>query len=96
VELTTILVTHLHPFSNNISLDTNPLDDALDASLIAFTADIEAAVPSNLGLPLTIRQNGHPVTLTRLAPHRTATTALRIPLTALGPRFDPDSRVSLY
>ena len=47
--------SHLHPFSNNISLDTNPLDDALDASLIAFTTDIEAAVPSSPGLPLTIR-----------------------------------------
>ena len=57
MELTTVLVTHLHPFSNNISLDTNPLDDALDASLIAFTADIEAAVPSSPGLPLT---PGHP------------------------------------
>ena len=55
MELTTVLVTHLHPFSNNISLDTNPLDDALDASLIAFTTDIEAAVPSSPGLPLTIR-----------------------------------------
>jgi hypothetical protein len=87
VELTTVLVTYLHPFSNNISLDSkaldDALDDALDASLIAFTADIEAAVPSYLGLPLTIRQNGHPVTLTRLAPLRTATTALR---TAHGPR----------
>jgi hypothetical protein len=88
VELTTVLPTHLHPFSNNISLDSNALDDALDASLIAFTADIEAAVPSYLGLPLTIRQNGHPVTLTRLAPHRTAN---RIADTThvLGPRFDP-------
>ena len=47
MELTTVLVTHLHPSSNNISLDTNPLDDALDASLIAFTTDIEAAVPSS-------------------------------------------------
>jgi hypothetical protein len=92
VELTTALVTHLHPFSNNISLDSN----ALAASLTAFTVDIEAAVPSYLGLQLTIRQNAHPVTLTRIAIHRTATTSLRIPLTVLGPRFDPDSRVTLY
>jgi hypothetical protein len=96
VELTTVLVTHLHPFSSSISLDSNALDDALDASLAAFTADIEAAVPSYLGIQLTIRQNGHSVTLTRIAPHRTATTSLRIPLTVLGPRFDPDSRVTLY
>ena len=96
MELTTVLVTHLHTFSISIGLDSNAPDDALDASLTAFTAAIEAAVPSYLGLQLTIRQNGHPVTLTRITPRRTATTSLRIPLTVLGPRFDPDSRVSLY
>jgi hypothetical protein len=78
VELTTVLIAHRHPFSSSISLDGNTLDDALDdaldASLAAFTADIEAAVPSYVGIQLTIRQNGHPVTLTRIAPHRTATT----------------------
>jgi hypothetical protein len=93
VELTTVLITHRH---HSIGLDGNALDDALDASLAALTADIEAAVPSYLGVQLTIRQNGHPVTLTRIAPHRTATTSLRIPLTVLGRRFDPDSRVTFY
>jgi hypothetical protein len=96
VDLTTVLFTHLHPFSNSISLDSNTLDDALNASLAAFTADIEAAVPSYLGIQLTIRQDGHPVTLTRITPHRTATTSLRVPLTVLGPRFEPDSRVTFY
>lgn len=96
MELATALVTHFHPFSNSISLDGNGLDDALDASLAAFTADIEAAVPSYLGIQLTILQNGHPVTLARITPQRTAATSLRIPLTVLGPRFDPDSRVTLY
>lgn len=101
MELTTVLITRRHPFSDSISLDGNALDDALDASLAAFTADIEAAVPSYVGIQLTIRQNGHAVTLTRIAPHRiaphrTATTSLRIPLTVLGPRFDPDSRVTFY
>ncbi|HEY6683694.1 MAG TPA: hypothetical protein VI030_12005 [Propionibacteriaceae bacterium] len=96
MELATALVSYFHPCSNSISLDGNGLDDALDASLAAFTADIEAAVPSYLGIQLTILQNGHPVTLTRIRPHRTATTSLRIPLTVLGPRFDPDSRVTLY
>ena len=96
MELATALVTHFHPCSNSISLDGNGLDDALDASLAAFTADIEAAVPSYVGIQLTILQNGHPVTLTRITPHRTATTSLRIPLRVFGPRFDPDSRVILY
>ena len=96
MELATALVTHFHPFSNSISLDGNDLDDALDASLAAFTADVEAAVPSYLGMQLTILQNGYPVTLTRITPHRTATTSLRIPLTVFGPRFDLDSRVTLY
>jgi hypothetical protein len=95
VELATALVTHFHPYSNSSSLDGNGLDNPLDASLAAFTADIQAAVPSYLGIQLTILQNGHPVTLTRITPHQTATTSLRIPLTVLWPRFDPDSRVSL-
>jgi hypothetical protein len=96
VEFATALVTHFYPFSNSISLDGNGLDDALDASLAAFVVDIEAAVPSYLGIQLTILQTGHPVTLTRITPHRTATTSLRIPLTVLGPRFDPESRVTFY
>jgi hypothetical protein len=96
VELATALVTHFHPFSTSIGPDGNGLDDALDASVAAFTADIEAAVPSYLGMQLTILQNGYPVTLSRITPHRTATTSLRMPLTVLGPRFDPESRVTLY
>lgn len=96
MELATALVTHFHPFSTSIGLDGNGLDDALDASVATFTADIEAAVPSYLGMQLTILQNGYPVTLTRITPHRTATTSLRIPLTVLAPRFDPESRVILY
>jgi hypothetical protein len=96
VELATALIAHFHPFSNSISLDGNSPDDALDASLAAFTADIEAAVPSYLGMQLTILQNGYPVTLTRITRRGTATTSLRIPLTVFGPRSDPDSRVTLY
>ena len=37
VDLTTVHFTDFHPNSNNIGLDGNPLDDALDASLAAFT-----------------------------------------------------------
>jgi hypothetical protein len=94
VELTTIPVRH--PISNSISLDSNAPDDALDESLTAVTAAIEAAIPSYLGIQLTIRQNGHLVTLARITAHRTATTSLRMPLTVLGPRFDPDSRITIY
>lgn len=36
-DLTTVHFTDLHPNSNGIGLDGNPLDDALDASLAAFT-----------------------------------------------------------
>ena len=95
MDLTTVLFTHIHLFSS-ISLDGNARDDGLDASIAAFTAAIEAVVPSYLGLQMTIGQNGHPVTLTRIAPHRTATTSVRLPLTVLGPRFDAESRVTLY
>ena len=78
MDLTTVHFTDLHPNSNGIGLDSNALDNALDASLAAFTADIKAAVPSYLGLQLAIRQSEHPVTLTRITPHQTATTSLRV------------------
>ena len=96
MDLTTVLFTNLHLFSNGISLDDVAHDSALDESLAAFTAVVEVAVPSYLGLQMMIGQSGHPVTLTRITPHRTATTSLRLPLTVLGPRFDAESRVTLY
>jgi hypothetical protein len=96
VDLTTVLFTNLQLFSNGISLDDEARDDALAESLAAFTAVVEVAVPSYLGLQMMIGQNGHPVTLTRITPHRAATTSLRLPLTVLGPRFDAESRVTLY
>ena len=37
MDLTTVHFTDFHPNSNSIGLDGNPLDDALDASLAAFT-----------------------------------------------------------
>ena len=96
VDLTTVLFTNLYLFSNGTSLDGDARDDALDTSLAAFTAAIEAAVPSYLGLQMMIGQSRHPVTLTRIAPHHTAKTSLRLPLRILGPRFDAESRVTLY
>ena len=96
MDLTTVLFTNLQLFSNGISLDDEARDDALAESLAAFTAVVEVAVPSYLGLQMMIGQNGHPVTLTRITPHRAATTSLRLPLTVLGPRFDAESRVTLY
>ncbi len=96
MDLTTVLFTNLQLFSNGISLDDEARDDALAESLAAFTAVVEVAVPSYLGLQMMIGQNGHPITLTRMTPHCTATTSLRLPLTVLGPRFDAESRVTLY
>ena len=96
MDLTTVLFTHIHLFSKGISLDSNARDDGLDASLAALTTVVEAAVTSYLGLQMTIGQNGHAVTLTQIAPHRTATTSMRLPLMVLGPRFDAESRVTLY
>jgi hypothetical protein len=93
VDLTTVLFTNLYLCRNGTSLVG---DDALDTSLAAFTAAIETAVPSYVGLQMMIGQDGHPVTLTRIAPHHTAKTSLRLPLRILGPRFDDESRVTLY
>ena len=64
MDLTTVLFTNLQLFSNGISLDDEARDDALAESLAAFTAVVEVAVPSYLGLQMMIGQNGHPVTLT--------------------------------
>jgi hypothetical protein len=85
VELTTVLSTDSHPFSNNISLVADRLyrrHRSRRSLLPRYTANNSP--------------NGHPVTLTRITAHRTATTSLRIPLTVLGPRFDPDSRITIY
>ena len=109
--VTTVLVSQLPQFTHlfrDLSLDLlgDPGNDALNdlgsgagtpgGSLYDFTAALEAAVPSYLGLQLTIVEHDHPVTLTRIATDRTAHTSLRLPLTALDPRSDPKSRVILY
>src|SRR5688572_4151874 len=92
VDVTTGLFTHLHQLSVSNGLDGDTLADAL----LAFTADLRAAVPSYLGLQLTIVENNRPVTLTEIDPDRIATTSLRLPLAAVGPNFDPDSWITLY
>ena len=91
VDVTTDLSTQLHQLSN-----TELGSDTLDDTLLALTANLEAAVPSYLGLQLTIIENAWPVILTAIRPDPVATTSLRLPLAVLGPHFDPQSRVTLY
>lgn len=88
----TVLQRHLHALSGSIGLD----DNALDASLAAFAADLHAAVPCALGLQIRLIEDGHPVILTLIASNPRTRTSLRLPLKALGARFDPDSRIILY
>lgn len=71
-------------------------DGTLEGSLSQVTAALEAAVPSYLGLQLTIFEHDHPITVTRIVTDRTAHTSLRLPLTALDPKSDPKSRIRLY
>jgi len=92
VVVTTDLFTHLHQLSVSNGLDGDTLADAL----LAFTADLRAAVPSYLGLQLTIVENDRPVTLTEIKADRIATTSLRLPLAAVSPNVDPESWITLY
>jgi hypothetical protein len=95
VDLPTALFRDLLHLSSSVGLD----DDALTTPLVALVAGLQAAVPSYRGLHLTLVENGHPVSLTAFLHSEDAesiTTSLRLPLAALGPGFDPDSRVVFY
>ena len=70
MDLTTGLFTHLHQLSASNGLHGDALADAL----LAFTADLRAAIPSYLGLQLTMVENDRPVTLSEINPDRIATT----------------------
>jgi hypothetical protein len=92
VDFTTDLLTYLHQLSVNAGLGSDILDD----TLLTHTANLRAAVPSYLGLQLTIIENACSVIMTAIRSDQTATTSLRLPLAALGPHFDPKGRVTLY
>lgn len=92
MDFTTVLVMHLHELGGEIGI----ADAALGAPLTAVTVALETAVPSYVGMQLTVVERGHPVTLTAISTDRTTRTSLRLPLRVLGPRFDPESRVVLY
>jgi acetaldehyde dehydrogenase (acetylating) len=95
VDLPTALFRDLLHLSSSVGLD----DDALTTPLVALVAGLQAAVPSYRGLHLTLVENGHPVSLAAFLHSEDAesiTTSLRLPLAALGPGFDPDSRVVFY
>jgi len=92
VDLTTDLLTDLHQLSVYAGLGSDTLED----TLLTHTANLRAAVPSYLGLQLTIIENSCPVIMTAIRADQTANTSLRLPLAALGPHFDPKSKVTLY
>jgi hypothetical protein len=89
-------------FSRDLFADLDVGDDldsgdaTLEGSLRHFTTALEVAVPTYLGLQLTIVEHDHAVTVTRIATDRAAHTSLRLPLTALHPGSDPESRITLY
>jgi hypothetical protein len=95
VDLSTVLLRDLLQLCSSVGLD----DDALGASLGSLAEVLQAAVPSYLGLHLTIVHNGHPVSLSAFLPLHdgdSISTSLRVGFAALGAGFDGESQVVFY
>ena len=95
MDVSTDLLSHLSQLAGSIEAET----EVLHHPLRTLIGDLRAAVSSYRGLQLTIVHTGQPVTLTDLMPAEAdgvVLTSLRIPLIALDPDFDRDSRVIFY
>jgi hypothetical protein len=68
----------------------------LTASLTTLEASLGEAVPSYLGLQLTLTQNGYPVVLTAASAGVAATTSLRIPLTLVTAGCQTGSQIVFF
>jgi len=77
-----------HPLSEQLEALTNALEDPgvdLQAVVAALAADVTAAVPSFLGLTMTLLLDGHPVTVTAIDADLAAAAgaSLKLPLDPL-------------
>ena len=95
MDLPTNLPSHLRDLAESIGVGD---DNALTESLTALTVDLRTAVPSYLGLRLTLVLDGWPVILSAFDDIDGArpTTSVRLALARMGPGFDPKSRIVLY
>lgn len=79
-----------------LALDARDDGATLTASLTTLQAGLGHAVPSYLGLQLTITQNGYPVVLTAGPPGPTVTTSLRLPLTLISVGCQTGSQLIIF
>jgi hypothetical protein len=95
VDLPTDLPSYLHDLVDIIGVGD---DRALTDSLTALAIDLQTAVPSYLGLQVTLFLDGWPVSLTAFGDIDGArpATSLRLSLSSMGPGFDPGSRIVFY
>ena len=73
--------------------------EALDHSLTAVVAALQATIPSYRGISLALYQHDHPVTVTAFLPPQDGemiTTSLRVLVTALVPSAHAQSRIVFY
>lgn len=94
MELSRELASHLHDLADSIGAG----DATLSESVAALDDRLRAAVGSYQGLRLRLVLDGWPITLTSFAAISGGSPAasLRLALSALGPRFDPESRIVFY
>jgi hypothetical protein len=88
------------PLSEQLSALTDALDDPdidLEAVLTALLDDVRAAVPSVLGLTMTLELNGHQVSVTAIDPDRPVPVqaSVQLPLDPLA-GAGPGSNVVFY
>ncbi len=94
MDVPTILLRDLRELSSSIGVD----DDAILSSLEALLSALQAAVPSCLGLSVTINGDA-PIHLNTFRPTEDGeqvTSSLRLPLPALAPGFAAGSRIVFY
>jgi hypothetical protein len=89
-----------HQVSNQLDILTDALEDPgtdLTTVLAALIDDLRAAIPSVLGLSVTITQAGDTITLTTVEPHTPATTgaSVHLPLNEVT-AADPGSTATFY
>ena len=95
MELPTALLRDLLQLS---SADGND-GQVIDERLTAVVAALRAVVPSYRGMSLTLVHQDHPVRVTAFLPPEdgeSITASLRIPVSSLVPRSDPESRIVFY
>jgi len=92
-------VDYPHDFTTQFDFLTEALDDPgtdLSAVLTVLVDDVRAAIPSMLGLTITITETGNPVTVSSAEPDpRTVGASLHLPLNVMT-AADPGSTVTFY